>query len=45
MLVDYILGGAVDTPGLVRVALVAAVLLVIGGAVSLAGIRGGTSTE
>ena len=38
-----ILGGAVDTPGVMRVALVAAVLLVIAGAISFGGIRGGTS--
>ena len=35
-----ILGGAVSTPGFVRAALVCAVLLVLGGAVSFAGIRG-----
>jgi hypothetical protein len=35
----------VDTPGVIRVALVAAVLLVIGGAISFGGIRGGTSSE
>lgn len=40
-----ILGGAVDTPGVIRVALVAAVLLVIGGAISFGGIRGGTSSD
>jgi Na+/melibiose symporter-like transporter len=40
-----ILGGAVDTAGIVRVALVAAALLVLGGAISFGGIRGGTSAD
>jgi EmrB/QacA subfamily drug resistance transporter len=40
-----ILGGAVDTAGFVRAAFVTAVLLVIGGAVSFAGIRGGVAAS
>jgi EmrB/QacA subfamily drug resistance transporter len=39
-----ILGGAVDQAGFVRVAVVAAVLLAAGGAISFAGIRGGVAT-
>jgi EmrB/QacA subfamily drug resistance transporter len=38
-----ILGGAVSTPGFGRVAVVAAVLMLTGAAVSFGGIRGGTS--
>jgi MFS family permease len=41
-MVGVILGGAVQTPGFVRVALVVAALMVIGGLVSFAGIRGRT---
>jgi MFS family permease len=35
-----VLGGAVETPGFVRAALVCAALLAVGGAISFAGIRG-----
>jgi len=40
-----ILGGAVDGAGFVRVAVVVAVLLALGGAVSFAGIRGGAASS
>ena len=43
--VGLILGGAVSTAGLGRVALVSAALMVLGGMVASAGIRGGASAE
>ncbi|MGN6444971.1 MFS transporter [Amnibacterium sp.] len=43
--VGLMLGGAVDTPGLVRVAIVAAALLVAGAVVSFTGIRGGAAAS